>query len=420
MNKNDNLKREALLYETPSGLRTHIGIFGRTNSGKSSFLNAFCNQKAAIVSDTAGTTTDPVSVAIEVQPIGPCLITDTAGFADASILSEYREDSSLKAAERTDIAVIVTTAECFKEDFSVEKNLLEHFENSSIPVIFLVNKSDLYKDSEQIAALLEKETGKKAFAVSTKKTTESEGINRISNPFSDIVKEMVRILPQANEGTILKNLVKAKDIVLLVMPQDIQAPKGRLILPQVQTLRELLDKNCQVLCCKTEEYTDVLSMLKQEPKLIITDSQVFKYVYDNKPENSRITSFSVLFAAYKGDISYYIEGVKELGRLKADARILIAECCSHAPLEEDIGRVKIPNLLRRRFGDKIKIDIVGGKDFPEDLSGYDLIIQCGGCMFNRRHIMSRINKAKTQGVPMTNYGIFIACMNDILDKIVYE
>lgn len=232
-------------------------------------------------------------------------------------------------------------------------------------------------------------------------------------------KELVRSLPeQYGASSILGKLVTKRDLVMLVMPQDIQAPKGRLILPQVQTLRELLDKKCLVMSVTTDQYVEALSHLTEAPKLIITDSQVFAYVYEHKPENSMLTSFSVLFAAYKGDIEYYIEGANAIGKLNGESHVLIAECCTHAPLKEDIGREKIPKMLRERYGETMKIDIVSGTDFPDDLTGYDLIIQCGGCMFNRKYIMSRIDHAKEQQKPMTNYGVTIAYLTGILDKVV--
>ena len=221
------------------------------------------------------------------------------------------------------------------------------------------------------------------------------------------------------EQTITGNLVKEGDVVLLVMPQDIQAPKGRLILPQVQTIRELLDRKCLVMSCTTDKLGDTLRALASPPQLIITDSQVFQTVYQQKPAESCLTSFSVLFAGYKGDIHYYVESAAAIDSLTEQSHVLIAEACTHAPLTEDIGRVKLPRLLRKRIGERLKIDIVSGNDFPEDLSGYNLIIHCGACMFNRKYVLSRIGQAKTQKVPMTNYGIAIAHLSGILDKISY-
>ena len=230
-------------------------------------------------------------------------------------------------------------------------------------------------------------------------------------------KKFLFSLSLEEERTITGNLVKKGDMVLLVMPQDIQAPKGRLILPQVQTIRELLDKKCKALSVTTDQYVEALDMLKEAPKLIITDSQVFDYVYENKPKESLLTSFSVLFAALRGDINYYLESVKCIDKLTENSKVLIAECCSHAPLEEDIGREKIPKMLKKRIGDNLTIDIVSGNDFPENLKEYDLIIQCGACMFNRKYVMSRVESAISQGVPMTNYGVTIAYIKGILEKI---
>jgi [FeFe] hydrogenase H-cluster maturation GTPase HydF len=238
------------------------------------------------------------------------------------------------------------------------------------------------------------------------------------NSIDNLKDTIIRCIPE-NYGvrSITGNLVGQGDTVLLVMPQDIQAPKGRLILPQVQTIRELLDKKCIVMSVTTDQYMVSLSRLAAPPKLIITDSQVFDYVYQHKPEEIMLTSFSVLFAAYKGDIDYYVKGAEVIEGLTSDSRVLIAECCTHAPLEEDIGRVKLPRMLKKMAGEKLTVDVVSGTDFPEDLSEYNLIIQCGGCMFNRTYIMSRIGRAQNQNIPMTNYGIAIAKIKGILDKV---
>ena len=221
------------------------------------------------------------------------------------------------------------------------------------------------------------------------------------------------------EETITGALVEEGDLVLLVMPQDIQAPKGRLILPQVQTIRDLLDHKCLVMSCTTDKLEDTLAALARPPKLIITDSQVFRTVYDKKPQESLLTSFSVLFAEYKGDFAYYKESAAAISSLTEESKVLIAECCTHAPLKEDIGREKIPNMLRKRIGAGLTVDIVSGTDFPKDLSNYDLIIQCGACMFNKKYVMTRIERAKDQKVPMSNYGVVIAYLSGILDKISY-
>ena len=229
---------------------------------------------------------------------------------------------------------------------------------------------------------------------------------------------LIRLLPENyGDRLITADLVEKEDLVLLVMPQDIQAPKGRLILPQVQTLRELLDKKCLVMSVTTNQLKSALKALARPPKLIITDSQVFQTVYEQKPMESMLTSFSVLFAAYKGDLPYYVEGAKKIDGLNGGSKVLIAECCTHAPLQEDIGRVKIPRMLRQRFGESLTVDLVSGTDFPQDLTGYDLVIQCGACMFNRKYVMSRVERAKNQKVAMTNYGVVIAHLTGILDKV---
>ena len=405
----------ATLNDTPGGSRLHIGIFGKTNSGKSSFINAFTKQSVSIVADEAGTTTDPVYKPMEIHPLGPCVIIDTAGFADASSLGESRMEKTRLAAEKSDIAVILISAQDAesgreKEDFADEEEWYRIFKKKSTPVLFVISKSDLYPQS-QIQNWIDeiaRKTGEEAAAVSA---VTGEGMENIKNA-------LVRILPENyGESSITGSLAGEGDLVLLVMPQDIQAPKGRLILPQVQTLRELLDKKCLVMSVTTDKLTEALPMLSKPPKLIITDSQVFGYVYEHKPKESILTSFSVLFAAHKGDIGYYIEGVRALEKLHADSRVLIAECCTHAPLSEDIGREKIPRMLRKRFGDTLQVDHVSGTDYPEDLSGYDLIIQCGACMFNRKYVMARIDRAKAQKVPMTNYGVVIACLTGILDQV---
>lgn len=398
------------LNETPGSSRLHIGIFGKTNSGKSALINAFTGQEVSIVANVAGTTTDPVYKAMEVHPLGPCIIIDTAGFGDESELGKSRMEKTRLAAEKTDIALLLVAgngdAALDEEEMHWYRFLKEH----GTPVLFVVGKTDIRSDAQvdKLAAAIREKTGEEAYPVSAKT---KEGMEALK-------EALIRKLPE-NYGSrlITGTLAGPEDLVLLVMPQDIQAPKGRLILPQVQTLRELLDKKCLVMSVTTDQLIPALAVLKKAPKLIITDSQVFGYVYENKPAESMLTSFSVLFAAYKGDLPYYVQGAGHIESLNAHSRVLIAECCTHAPLKEDIGREKIPRMLRKRFGDSLAVDIVSGTDFPKDLSGYDLIIQCGACMFNRKYVMSRIERAREQGVPMTNYGVTIAHLTGILDKI---
>lgn len=393
------------LNDTPSANRLHIGFYGKRNSGKSSLINAFTGQEVSIVSEVAGTTTDPVNKAMEIHGIGACVLIDTAGFDDIGELGEMRIKKTEKTADKTDIAIVLFSG----DDITKESEWYELFKSKNIPVIPVVSKADLLINGNAYVFKVRNRIGEKPLQVSA---VDKSGIEELK-------EQIIRLIPSDyNAPTITGSLCEEGDLVLLVMPQDIQAPKGRLILPQVQTIRELLDKKCSVMSCTTDKLIHTLKTLSQEPKLIITDSQVFSYVYENKPESSMLTSFSVLFASYKGDLSYYIEGAKALDSLTEDSRVLIAECCTHAPLSEDIGRVKIPRILRKRVGENLRIEMVSGTDFPEDLSGYDLVIQCGGCMFNRQYIMNRIDKAREQGVPMTNYGVTIAHLTGILDKIV--
>lgn len=394
------------MNSTPNANRLHIAIFGRCNSGKSSLINALTGQDTALVSAVPGTTTDLVNKAMEIHGIGPCVFIDTPGFDDEGELGEMRIARTLQAIERTDIALLL----CEDGDLEEEQQWIQQLNSRHIPVILILNKSDRRECAADVAARIEKVCGKTPITVSAKEHTGIEAV----------YQAILRKLPtDFGQQTITGNLVQEGDLVLLVMPQDIQAPKGRLILPQVQTMRELLDKKCLVMSCTTDQLANTLEALSRAPQLIITDSQVFHEVYRLKTESSLLTSFSVLMAGYKGDIHYYIESAAAIGSLTPQSRILIAEACTHAPLSEDIGRVKLPRLLRKKVGESLHIDIVSGTDFPTDLSSYELIIHCGGCMFNRKYVLSRIDRARCQHIPMTNYGVAIACLNGILDKIVY-
>ena len=394
------------LNNTPSANRLHIALFGRRNSGKSSLINALTGQDTALVSNIPGTTTDPVNKAMELYGIGPCVLIDTPGFDDEGTLGEMRIERTLKAIERTDIALLL----CEEKDLQIEKEWMQQLKAKNIPVILILNKADIRENVSSIVAQIKSELQQKPIVVSAQK---AKGLE-------DIRLGILEKLPQDFEQpSITGDLVGENDLVLLVMPQDIQAPKGRLILPQVQTMRELLDKKCLIMSCTTDKLPQTLQALARPPKLIITDSQVFKTVYEQKPAESLLTSFSVLMAGYKGDIRQFIEGASAIDSLTESSRVLIAEACAHAPMTEDIGRVKIPRLLRKKVGEGLHIDMVSGSDFPKDLSEYDLIIHCGACMFNRKHVMNRLEQASTQQVPMTNYGITLAHLMGILDKIVY-
>ena len=403
------------LVHTPNANRLHIALFGKRNSGKSSLINALTGQDTALVSDTPGTTTDPVQKAMEIHGIGPCLFIDTPGFDDEGELGNRRIERTWKAVEKTDIALLLcaggsSAEETGEPDFTEELHWLEQLKAKNIPTILLINKADIRKNTASLAIRIKETFGSQPIPVSAKEKT---GIELIRQAILEKLPE------DFDQQSITGNLVTEGDLVLLVMPQDIQAPKGRLILPQVQTMRELLDKKCLIMSCTTDKLRETLQALSRPPKLIITDSQVFKTVYEQKPEESRLTSFSVLFAGYKGDIRYYVKSASAIGSLTESSRVLIAEACTHAPLSEDIGRVKLPHLLRKRIEEKLSIDIVAGTDFPQDLTPYSLVIHCGACMFNRKYVLSRIERARLQNVPMTNYGVAIAFLNGILNQIEY-
>ena len=365
---------------TATSERVHIAIFGNCNSGKSSLLNAIAGQSVAVVSDIAGTTTDVVQKSIELPNIGAALLIDTPGLDDNTELGLLRTAQSHKILPKTDIAIVL---------LPVEQSFLSKLHALEIPVIKVVSKSDLYPQ----------QSGEDAIAVSS---VTGEGIPTLLDAIARTIT--------TEERYITEGICNAGDTVLLVMPQDSSAPKGRLIKPQVEVIRELLDRGCTPVCCQPEGMAAALGALAAPPKVIITDSSAFAAVKPLVPQGVTLTSFSILFARYKGDIELFREGAKALLSLSANAKILIAEACSHIPQSEDIGRVKLPRLLRKKLGEGIEIDIVGGNDFPEDLTKYDLIIHCGACMFNRRYVLSRIAQAKQQGVAMTNYGVAMAAI----------
>ena len=386
--------------------RYHIAIFGRRNAGKSSLVNCIAGQGVSIVSDVAGTTTDTVWKNIELPGVGAAVIADTAGFDDVGELGTMRVDAARKVLARADVAILLLGE--YDGDASPEKEWLERMREQQLPVIIVAGKSDKEGSAEHVIAW------QSALAVDVIPFSAVTGEGRDA-----LLDCIARQYTQDDDlDDITHSLVKPGDTVVLVMPQDASAPKGRLIQPQVQTLRNLLDKHCIPLCCAPEELPNLLQSLVAPPQLIITDSQAFATVEKLTPPEAKLTSFSVLMARHKGDIDAFRSGAKVLLALPPTARVLIAEACSHIPQNEDIGRVKLPRLLRSKLGDGLQIDVVGGNDFPDDLVGYDIVIHCGACMFNRRAVLSRVRQAKAQGVPITNYGIAIAALSGILDRVV--
>lgn len=392
--------------QASNGNRTHIGIFGRVNAGKSSLMNCITNQPTSIVSSLPGTTTDVVKKAIEVHEIGPCVLLDTAGLDDETILGKQRIEKTEEALEKSDIAFLLF----YQEDITIEKQFLETLKEKKIPVIGVLTHADQLEQEkrEERITKLENQLHIPFVAVSSKS---GWGLPVLRDLMIQTLKGTMK------KRGMLDGMVEEEDTVVLVMPQDAEAPVGRLIQPQVMAIRELLDKHCIIVSVATEQFEPALAKLKEHPKLVIVDSQVFQQIAPLVPLDVQLTSFSILMAGLKGDIRYYAQSASSIEKLTENSRVLIAECCTHAPIEEDIGRVKIPALLRKKVGDGLQIEVKAGIDFPADASQYDLIIQCGGCMFNRRYIMNRIAHAKYAGVPMTNYGIAIAYLNGILQKV---
>ena len=392
------------LNQAPQAVRRHIAIFGRRNVGKSSLLNAITGQSVAIVSDQPGTTTDPVNRAMELLPLGPVVFIDTAGFDDEGAVGMLRNERTRRVVDQADLALLVTDG---SGDLKPECEWLALLQRRELPTVLVLNKVDTIDDVQSVALRLKVVLGLEPVPVS----------NVTGQGMAELRQAMARAAGNDEQLTITGALAAKGDTVLLVMPQDPQAPKGRLILPQVQTIRDLLDKDCTVLCCTLEGLERSLAALRQPPALIITDSQVFKAVYELKPAQSRLTSFSVLMAALKGNVAVMARGAAAIDRLTPQSRILIAEACTHAPMSEDIGREKIPAMIRRRVGESVAFDLVSGKDWPADLTPYDLIIHCGACMFNRRLMQSRIARAQEQAVPITNYGLAIAHLQGILPQV---
>lgn len=390
--------------KTLKSMRLHIGIFGKTNVGKSSLLNRITNQDVSIVSNIAGTTTDVVEKTMELLPIGPVNFLDTAGINDSTALSSERIEKTMKIINRTDVAIVVCDYNGI-DDY--ERNLIEKFNELKIPFMIFINKTDEKYPSDSIIEDLKNYT--KYILLSSVKTDDLIVFK---------IKELlVKLLPEdfVNSPKIVGDLIPQGSTVILVIPIDKEAPKGRIILPQVQTLRDLLDNNCVSVVVKESELKSAIDNLKIAPSLVVTDSQAFKNVSEIVPENIPLTSFSILFARLKGDLNAFSQGAKSIEKLQDGDRVLILESCTHHAIEDDIGSVKIPNLLRKKTGKNLIIDNIAGHDFP-DISKYKLIIHCGACMTNRREVLSRILLASENNVPITNYGICISYCLGILPR----
>ena len=395
--------------KTLKSMRLHIGIFGKTNAGKSSLLNRITSQNISIVSEIAGTTTDVVEKSMELLPVGPVTFLDTAGINDATALGEKRLEKTMSVINRTDVAVIVCD---FQGIDDYEKELIKKFEELKIPYLVVVNKVDEKPLSDEKFDEILKVVQDDKRILKTSVKTDKDIVFR----FKDA---LVKLLPEdfVNSPKIAGDLVPPKSTVILVIPIDKEAPKGRIILPQVQTLRDLLDSDCPVYVVKETELKDALDNLKTPPSLVVTDSQAFKQVSEIVPENIPLTSFSILFARLKGDLQAFIEGARAIENLKDGDRVLILESCTHHAIEDDIGRVKIPRWLKQKTGKNLVIENFAGHDFP-DISGYALVIHCGACMTNRREVLSRILIAQEKNIPITNYGITISYCLGILPRAV--
>ena len=394
--------------KAPVSSRLHIVFAGERNSGKSSLLNAVAGQEAAIVSPTPGTTTDCVSKAIEIPGLGPCVLVDTAGLDDCGELGGKRVAATLEALKAADIVIAVIDASTGRLPDLPGVAAAGKAAAEAAPVLPVISKCDLV-DSQRLAALSE--------AVRARYGKNPVQGGALSAEIPDNLTGAIRkAVPEDWDAPLLTSgTVPDGGLALLVMPQDSESPKGRLILPQQQVLRELLDRGCRAICCPTEGLASALGALKDAPDAIITDSRDFAAVKALTPPGTVLTSFSILLAAAKGDLDYFKRSARALDSLGAQSRVLIAEACTHVPDSEDTGRVKIPRLLRSRAGEGLRIDTVSGRDFPSDLTPYDLVIHCGACMFNRRYVLSRVEQARGQGVPMTNYGVAIAYLNNILE-----
>jgi [FeFe] hydrogenase H-cluster maturation GTPase HydF len=392
------------MKDTPKGMRLHIGLFGRRNVGKSSLLNALTRQQVSIVSDVPGTTTDPVEKPMELLPLGPVLFIDTAGIDDVGALGEMRAERTRLIFERTDLGILVAEGDHWGE---FEEGIIAELSKRQAPMIVVFNKGDIAAPCAEILQDLQ------ARKLPVVQTVASQGKGML-----DLREALIRAAPESfmDSPPVLGDLISPGEVVVLVVPIDLEAPRGRLILPQVQSIRDVLDHDSCCIVVKERELRDALDKLKNPPALVVTDSQAFLRVAGDTPSQVPMTSFSILFARLKGDLKEFVRGVKTIDRLKAGSRVLVLESCAHHPIGEDIGRVKIPRWIRQYTGVDLEFVHRQGHDFPTDLSDYQLIIQCGACMLNRREVISRILRCREAGVPITNYGVAITYSLGVLDR----
>lgn len=395
---------------TPRGKNTserkRLLLVGQVNSGKSTLFNRLLRQERSLVSDQAGTTTDSVEKLFELPSVGPVLLVDTPGLADDTPLGAERQRVTQQALRSADLVLYLLSCE-----ESLDTPIITALQKASMPTLPIIARADLPEQSSWLERQ-EEIVQRFGHAPLTLRQDDDESLDTLI----ETIKRTLRNESEP-EPSLLGNLCETGDLVLLVMPQDSAAPAGRLILPQVQTIRALLDRGCHALCVTPGQLPAALAQLVAPPQLIITDSQVFATVEPSVPEGCRLTSFSILMSAQRGDLERLVAGANAIGRLTPSSRLLIAEACTHAPEGEDIGTVKLPRLLRKRIGEALTIEHVSGRDFPEDLTSYDLVIHCGACMFNRRMLVARQDLATAQQVPMTNYGLAIAYLTGILDKV---
>jgi [FeFe] hydrogenase H-cluster maturation GTPase HydF len=396
------------MKSTPKSLRLQIGLFGRTNVGKSSFLNLVAGQDVAIVSAVPGTTTDVVEKSMELLPLGPVVFLDTAGMDDVSVLAELRLKKTRKIFDRSDVIILLLEADIWTE---YEDNILDEANKRSIPVIAVVNKIDLAAPSGHFLDALKKRTSRIVPVSSIDFTNRDKYINPLK-------RHLIEVCPDdyLKPPPLVSDLVPAGGLAVLIVPIDLQAPKGRLILPQVQTIRDCLDNDSACMVVKEREYAHALTNLRRQPDIVVCDSQVVLKMVADTPQQVKCTTFSILFSRYKGDLIAAAEGAAVIDTLKPHDKILIAEACSHHPIEDDIGRVKIPRWLRQYIGADITIDVCSGRDYPENLKEYKLIIHCGGCMLTRREMLFRIEQASQAGVPITNYGVAVSVIQGVVHR----